>query len=118
VLVRLGGLVLLMRLVEAAARAMLPGIRALALLGHETLLVYVLHLYMLFGGVFGHSPLTRWHHQLGMAGALGVVVAMLPVLLAASWAWRGAKQRHPHEARLALVFLTVACLYEFAVRAW
>ena len=118
VVIRLGGLLVLMRLVEAAARGELPGVRALALLGHETLLVYVLHLYMLFGGVFAHSPLTPLHHQLGMAGALGVVVAMLPALLAASWAWRGAKQRHPHEARLALVFLVVTFLYEFAVRPW
>ncbi len=118
VVIRLGGLLVLIRVVEAAARAALPGVRALALLGHETLLVYVLHLYMLFGGVFGHSPLTPWHHQLGMAGALGVLVAMLPVLLAASWVWRGAKQRAPHEARLALVFLTVTFLYEFAVRPW
>jgi Acyltransferase family len=118
VVIRLGGLLVLMRLVEAAVRAGRPGVRALALLGHETLLVYVLHLYMLFGGVFGHSPLTPLHHELGMAGALGVLVAMLPVLLAASWLWRGAKQRAPHEARLALVFLTVTFLYEFAVRPW
>jgi fucose 4-O-acetylase-like acetyltransferase len=118
VVIRLGGLLVLMRLVEAAARAELPGVRALAVLGHETLLVYALHLYMLFGGVFGQSPLTPWHHQTGMAAALCVVVAMLPVLLAASWAWRGAKQRHPLEARLALVFLVVAFLYEFAVRPW
>jgi hypothetical protein len=118
VVLRLGGLLVLMRLVEAAALAMLPGVRALALLGHETLLVYVLHLYMLFGGVFGHSPLTGWHHQAGMGGAFGVVVAMLPFLLAASWLWRGAKQGHPHEARLALVFLVVTFLYEFAVRPW
>jgi hypothetical protein len=107
-----------MRVVEAAARAERPGVRGLALLGHETLLVYVLHLYILFGGVFGHSPLTPWHHQLGMAGALGVLVLMLPVLLAAAWIWRAAKHRAPHEARLVLVFATVAFLYEFAVRPW
>ena len=60
VFVRLGGLLLLLRLVEAARpRGACPGIRALALLGHETLLVYVLHLTLLFGGVFGPSPLTR-----------------------------------------------------------
>jgi hypothetical protein len=115
---RLGGLLVLMRIIEAAARAEWPGVRALALLGHETLLVYVLHLYLLFGGVFGHSPLTPWHHQLGMAGALGVLVLMLPVLFAAAGVWRAAKHRAPHEARLALVFVTVAFLHEFAVRPW
>jgi hypothetical protein len=116
--VRLGGLLLLLRLVEAAARAELPGTRALALLGHETLLVYVLHLYVLFGGVFGESPLTPWHGRMGMGGALAVLLLMLPALLAAAWLWRAAKHRAPREAQLALVFLTVAFLYEFAVRAW
>jgi hypothetical protein len=118
VVVRLGGLLLLLRLVEAAAHARVVGTRALALLGHETLLVYVLHLYLLFGGVFGESWLTPWHGRLGPGGALGVLLVMLPVLLAAAWLWRAAKQRAPHEARLALVFVTVAFLYEFAVRPW
>ncbi len=118
VVVRLGGLLLLLRLVEAAAQAGMPGTRALALLGHETLLVYVLHLYLLFGGVFGSSPLTRWHGQLGFGGAAGALVLMLPVLLAAAWAWRTAKHRSPHEAQLVLVFLTTLFLYEFVVRGW
>jgi hypothetical protein len=116
--VRLGGLLLLLRLVEAAAEAGLPGVRAVALLGHETLLVYVLHLYLLFGGVFGRSPLTAWHGQLGFAGALAALLLMLPVLLGAAWLWRTAKQRAPREAQLLLVFATAAFLYEFAVRPW
>ena len=118
VFVRLGGLLLLLRLVEAAASWGLPGIRGLALLGHETLLVYVLHLTLLFGGVFGPSPLTARHGTLGFAGATGIVVLMIPVLLGAAWLWRTAKHRAPHEAQLALVFVTIAFLYELAVRPW
>ena len=118
VFVRLGALLLLLRVVEAAATRPVPGMRGLALLGHETLLVYVLHLTLLFGGVFGPSPLGAWHGTLGFAGASGVVVLMLPVLLAAAWLWRSAKHRHPHEAQLALVFVTLAFLYEFGVRPW
>jgi hypothetical protein len=118
VFVRLGALLWLLRVVEAAASRAAPGIRALALLGHETLLVYVLHLALLFGGVFGPSPLTASHGTFGFAGATGVVVLMLPVLLAAAWLWRTAKHRAPHEARLALVFVTLAFLYEFGIRPW
>jgi hypothetical protein len=118
VFVRLGALLLLLRVVEAAATSGVLGIRALALLGHETLLVYVLHLTLLFGGVFGPSPLTAWHGTLGFAGATGVIVLMIPVLLGAAWLWRAAKHSAPHEARLALVFVTIAFLYEFAVRPW
>ncbi len=117
-LLRLGGLLLLLELVEVVARREGPGVRALALLGHETLLVYVLHLYLLFGGVFGSSPLMAVAGRLGYAAALGVVAAMVPVLLAAAWAWRQAKHRAPREAQLALVFLSVLFLYEFLTRGW
>jgi fucose 4-O-acetylase-like acetyltransferase len=115
---RLGGLILLLLLVEAAASWRLPGTRALALLGHETLLVYVLHLTLLFGGAFGDSSLTRWHAQMGPLGASLVLLLVLPILLAAAWLWRTAKHRAPHEAHLALVFLAVALLYEFVARPW
>jgi fucose 4-O-acetylase-like acetyltransferase len=117
-LVRLGGLVLLLLLVEVASRLGLPGVRALALLGHETLLVYVLHLYVLFGGPFGSSPLTAWHGRMGFGGALVVLALMLPVLLAAAWLWRKAKHRAPHEAQLGLVFVSTAFVYEFLTRPW
>ena len=43
---------------------------------------------------------------------------MIPLLLAAAWLWRTAKQSAPHEAQLALVFVTLAFLYELAVRPW
>jgi fucose 4-O-acetylase-like acetyltransferase len=119
VLVRLGGLLLLLLAVEVGARRSLPGTWSLALLGHETLLVYVLHLYLLFGGIVtGPSPMMALHDQLGRAGAAVVFVLLLPFLLAAAWIWRGFKQRAPHEARLVLVFVTTAFLYEFFTRPW
>ncbi len=118
VFVRLGSLLLLLRVVEAAAASGHVVMRGLALLGHETLLVYVLHLTLLFGGVLGPSPLIAWHGTLGFAGATGVLALMIPVLLAAAWLWRSAKQRTPREAQLLLVFVTIALLYEFAVRPW
>jgi hypothetical protein len=120
VFVRLGGLLLLLLLVEAVARWKVPGVRALGLLGHETLLVYVLHLYLLFGGsvLVGPSPLVRLHGTLGIGGALVVLVLMLPVLLAAAWLWRGFKQRGPNQARLILAFVTVWVVWEFLTRPW
>lgn len=119
VAVRLGALVLLLLLVEAVARAAVPGVRALALFGHETLLVYVLHLYLLFGGIVtGPAPWISLHDRLGVGEAATVFLAMLPVLLAAAWVWRTAKQRAPHEAQLILVFLTTAFVYEFLTRPW
>ena len=49
VLLRLGGLLLLLRVVEQVTAFASRLVRPLALLGHETLLVYVLHLLLLFG---------------------------------------------------------------------
>ena len=119
VFVRLGGLLLLLLAVEGVARAGGPGVRALALLGHETLLVYVLHLYLLFGGIAtGSSMLRGFHGQLGIGEALLALGLMLPVLLAAAWLWRTAKQKTPQQARLALVFLTTYVVYEFLTRPW
>jgi len=117
--VRLGGLLLLLLAVEVASRRAVPGMPALALLGHETLLVYVLHLYLLFGGVAtGPSPMLAFHDRLGGGGAAAVLLAMLPVLLAAAWAWRSFKRRFPTEARLVLVFVVTWFVYEFVTRPW
>jgi len=118
VLVRLGGLVLLMAVVEAATRRRLPGVSPVALLGRETLLVYVFHLYLLFGGVPGPPPLGSLSGRLGFGAAALVLVLMTPVLYAAAWLWHRVKSRFPHEASLFLAFLTVAFVYEFLTRPW
>jgi fucose 4-O-acetylase-like acetyltransferase len=118
VLVRLGGLLLVMWLVERAADKRLPGLKPLALLGHETLLVYVLHLLLLFGGVVWSSPLALQAGRLGYGEASFVLAAMVPVLLAAAWAWHRLKSGLPHVASLILAFLTVLFAWEFATRPW
>ena len=115
---RLGALLLLLRLVEAAADSGWTGIRALALLGHETLLVYVLHLVLLFGGILGSSPFVALHGRLGYAGALAATLALVPVLLIAAAAWRRVKNRSPRGATLTLAFLAIWFVYEFLMRPW
>ena len=118
VFVRLGGLLLLMRIVEALVARGMRGTEALALLGRETLLVFVLHLYLLFGGITGPAPLARYVGRLDLWGALVALALLVAVLLPAAWLWRSAKQRAPHEASMALMFLSVAFLYEFLTRPW
>lgn len=118
VLLRLGGLVLLLRGVEIAVARELPGIRPLALLGHETLLVFVLHLYFLYGGIVGAAPLGAWVGRLGFAETALALLMMTPVLLAAAWAWHTVKARAPHQASLLLALVTTAFLYEFSTSPW
>jgi hypothetical protein len=118
VLVRLAALLLILVGVERAAARAAPGMRTLALLGHETFLVFVLHLYFLYGWVLGPAPLQPWVGRLGFAGAGAVLLAMLPPLLAAAWAWHALKSRAPREASLPLLFLGTAFAYEFLTRPW
>jgi hypothetical protein len=118
VLLRLGGIVLLLRIVEQATVMAPRLVRPLALLGHETLLVYVLHLLLLFGGVLGAAPLQPWVGRLGFGGAALVLALMLPVLLLAAALWRGFKTRAPHEATLVLAFLATVLVFELLTRPW
>jgi hypothetical protein len=119
VLLRLGGLVGVLLLTEAGARSGGAVWRALALLGHETLLVYCLHLFLLFGGVaLDAPPLVALHHALGLGGAFATLALMLPVLWLAAWSWHAFKQQAPHAAQLVLVFLGTAFAYEFLTRPY
>jgi fucose 4-O-acetylase-like acetyltransferase len=116
---RLGGLILLLRAMDSLARRDVPGTGPLALLGHETLQVYVLHLVLLYGGVvFGAGLLTPLFGALtpGLAGL--VLLAMIPILLLCSHAWHRVKARRPHEATLILLFLSTAFIWEFLTRPW
>jgi uncharacterized membrane protein len=118
VLLRMGGLMLLLVGIEAACLRAAGAMRHLALIGHETLLVYVLHLLLLFGGVLGHSPLFDYAGKLGFGEAFVVLAAMLPVLYAAAWLWHRLKTGQPHMARLALLYVTVLVVWEFFTRPW
>jgi uncharacterized membrane protein len=117
-LLRLGGLLVLLQVVERAARREWPGIAPLALLGHETLLVFVFHLYLLFGWVVGAAPLGAFVGRLGFLAAGAVTVLMIPILLAVAWVWHRAKVLAPHEASLLLAFVTSLFAFEFVTRPW
>jgi hypothetical protein len=117
-LLRFGGLILVLLGMERVAAWPLPGLAALALLGHETLLVFCLHLYLLYGGVVGDAPLGVLAGHLGFGAAFAVLVLLLPVLFAAAWLWHACKARAPHAASLTLAFLTTAFLFEFLTRPW
>jgi hypothetical protein len=117
-LVRIGGLLLLLQAVERWTAAEGALARALALLGRETLLVFVLHLQLLFGGVLAHGPLRGLAGRLGFAEAALALALMLPLLYVAARIWHRTKARAPHEATLLLVFLGTAFVLAFLTRPW
>jgi acyltransferase len=118
VLIRLGGLLLILPLIEAWTAREWPGSRPVALLGRETLLVFVLHLQIIYGGVLASGPLSPLMGRLGLAEAGLTLALMIPVLYAAAWAWHRVKVRAPHEATLILAFMGTAFVLEFVRRAW
>jgi uncharacterized membrane protein len=116
--IRLGGLLLLLLLVDRIGEREPPGFRGLALLGRETLLVFVLHLQLLYGGVLAAGPLQPLAGRLGFGTAGVALLAMIPVLFTCAWLWHRLKSRAPHEATLLLVFLGTAFVFEFLTRPW
>jgi hypothetical protein len=117
-LLRLGGVLLLLRLIEIIADRNWKGIRALALFGHETLQTFVLHLFLLYGGVIWNTPLRGYAGRLGFLETCLILTAMLPVLYAAAWLWHRIKIHAPHEATLLLVFVTTVFLFQYFTRPW
>ena len=117
-LIRLGALLLVLLALDLLGQREPPGFRALALLGRETLLVFVLHLQLLYGSVLGPGPLQSLAGRLGFPGAAVTLVAMVPVLFVCSWAWHRLKARAPHEATLVLVILGTLFVFEFVTRPW
>jgi hypothetical protein len=109
---------LVLRGVEALALREVPGLRALALFGHETLLVYVFHLYFLFGGVFSAAPLGTAVGRLDMGATFLTFSVMVAALLGLAWVWHRVKIKAPHEATLVLVFVSTIFLFEFFRRPW
>jgi hypothetical protein len=117
-LMRIGGLLILMRLVELASDREWPGVPQLALMGHETLQVFVLHLQIVYGGVLWHAPLASLAGRLGFGATLLVLVGILPPLFVAAWVWHRLKVRAPHEATMGLVFVSVWFVVEYFIRPW
>jgi hypothetical protein len=119
VLLRLGALLLVLLATEAGARGAGQAMRALALLGHETLLVYCLHLFLLYGAVvLDAPPLQALHRAVGFAGATAALGALLTLSWLAAALWHRFKQQAPHAAQLLLVFLGTAFVHEFLTRPY
>lgn len=117
-LIRIGGLLLLLFAVERWTARGERTFAAMALLGRETLLVFVLHLQLLYGGVLFAGPLRSLMGRLDFAAAFAAVVLMVPLLYAAAGIWHQVKAHAPHDATLLLVFLGTVFVFEFMTRAW
>ncbi len=117
-LMRLGALLLVLRLVESVCAREWAGVPQLALLGHETLQVFVFHLMALYGGVVVPGPLSFWIGRLGFATTTAVLLVLVPVLYLTAWVWHRFKMYAPHEATMLLTYLGTLFLFEFFTRSY
>jgi uncharacterized membrane protein len=118
-MLRLGGLLLVLLVVERMARRGGRLVSALALMGHETLLVYVLHLQLLYGSALWPSLAKPGAGRFGLVAADTLLLAlMVLVLYGAAWSWHRLKVRWPQAAQIVLSFITAAFIWEFLTRPW
>jgi hypothetical protein len=116
---RLGGLLLLLFGMERLAWHGGRLVSGLALMGHETLLVYVLHLQLLYGSALWPAPLQPWRGRFGLVLAdTLLLLGMVAVLYAAAWGWHRLKVRWPQAAKTLLSFLTVAFVWDLLTSPW
>jgi len=106
VLLLLAGLCGLSRLLEGRRRPTGPIGSTVQVMGQETLVVYVAHLFVLYG-----SPLHRgfqhdWGHALGLGQSALFFLAVFVAMAFLAWGWHTFKTRRPGQfqtARLALL---------------
>ncbi len=91
-----------------------PALRVVQAIGAQTLVIYIVHLFVLYGGpgIRGLGP--RFDHALQLAPAAGLAVLFLSAMFLLGWTWHQIKTRYPKRfdqvrygitAALVLVFL-------------
>jgi fucose 4-O-acetylase-like acetyltransferase len=110
-LVRAGILIVLCVGARLAEPRLLPRSRPLAVVGKQSLLIYVLHLPVLFGSAF--NPDTSMRRMLGvpldLGGALLACAGLAAVMVAVALWWGSWRKNHPGQAQA--VWWLVAVYY-------
>lgn len=66
--------------------------------GQESLIVYVLHLVIIYGSVFNHGFIKPFGSMLSWHEVYGVFCVLILVLAGSAYAWHSLKRTHPHAA--------------------
>lgn len=93
---------------------------AFTLMGKESLLVYVLHLVILYGSVINADFNIRGFvgTHLNLLEASGVLILFTAGLLAAAWGWNALKNKKPFLYRIVQYTAAVVFLGIFVIRAY
>jgi len=70
-------------------------LRGLQIVGSQTLVLYVAHLFVIYGTGGARGLGQRFHHALDLPSAALLVAVFLAALFALAWLWQHTKQKHP-----------------------
>jgi len=107
---RLIGVALLLAAVVwlVQGRVRLP--RPLRAVAEESLVVYFVHLCVVYGSIWGPGLRSFVGPTQGVAGALTWAALVIAWMVLLAWAWNGFKRRHPRGTHLARAAIVVAMI--------
>ncbi|HEX9615240.1 MAG TPA: heparan-alpha-glucosaminide N-acetyltransferase domain-containing protein [Bacteroidota bacterium] len=119
-LMKLGGLFLFMSVSWLLENRLHSSPRWIALIGTESLFVYVLHLLLLYGSVVNADIHLSaiWKNSLEWGPALGVSAVFTLLLYALARFWSGLKRGHPVLLRSLVWWMVVVFGFEFFIRPY
>lgn len=77
----------------------------------ETLLIYFVHLCIVYGSIWNNGLVQRYGTTLGPGQMAQVVVLLLAAMTALAWFWNWCKHARPHLARATMLGVWVALIY-------
>jgi hypothetical protein len=98
-LLRLGTCMVVLSLLAQASRWIANMPHAFGALAQESLLVYFVHLLIVFGSIWNRGLATWYGHALTPAQTFLVTVALLAAMTLLAWEWNRWKHVRPRAAR-------------------
>ncbi len=91
-------------------------LRFIQIVGTQTLVIYVAHLFLIYG--IGPLPGAKsfWHRTLGLGGSLAVVSVFFVLMAALAWAWGWTKKNHLKTFDRVRYAITALIVIAFLVR--
>ena len=99
VLVRAGSCLLMLGGIAHGSRVIDRLPRIFGAVAQETLLIYFVHLCIVYGSIWGPGLYQIWPQRLAPLQVFGVVVLLIAAMTVLAWQWNWIKHRSPRAAR-------------------
>ncbi len=108
-LLRAGSVLIALGLIAHLSRGLARLPHIFAAMAQESLLIYVVHVCLVYGSVWNQGLLSYFGASLSLGGAAAVVVVLVASMGGLAWAWNWCKHAHGRIARL-VTFVVLAYL--------